>query len=128
MQRRSCAASATAIRFICPPALPRSAATVISTEYSRPIIAAPIGATGSTKTVSSAPARRSRTLQRIPPVHSALYSGWVRHRRYAPTAHEFQYRLFMMYLDLAELPEIFAPYWLWSARRPALARFRRADY
>ena len=38
-------------------------------------------------------------------MHSALYSGWVRHRRYAPTAHEFQYRLFMMYLDLAELPE-----------------------
>jgi DUF1365 family protein len=34
----------------------------------------------------------------------------------------------MMYLDLAELPQIFAPYWLWSARRPAPARFRRADY
>jgi DUF1365 family protein len=61
-------------------------------------------------------------------MHSALYSGWVRHRRYAPTAHEFQYRLFMMYLDLAELPDIFAPYWLWSARRPAPARFRRGDY
>jgi uncharacterized protein len=61
-------------------------------------------------------------------MQSALYSGWVRHRRYAPTAHEFRYRLFMMYLDLAELPQIFAPYWLWSARRPAPARFRRADY
>jgi len=61
-------------------------------------------------------------------VHSAIYSGWVRHRRYAPTAHEFRYRLFMMYLDLAELPQLFAPFWLWSARRPAPARFQRNDY
>jgi DUF1365 family protein len=61
-------------------------------------------------------------------VQSALYSGWVRHRRYAPTAHEFQYRLFMMYLDLAELPQLFEPFWLWSARRPAAASFRRSDY
>jgi uncharacterized protein len=61
-------------------------------------------------------------------VHSALYSGWVRHRRYAPTPHEFQYRLFMLYLDLAELPAIFEPFWLWSARRAAPARFLRSDY
>jgi DUF1365 family protein len=61
-------------------------------------------------------------------MHSALYSGWVRHRRYAPAAHEFQYRLFMMYLDLAELPQLFDPFWLWSARRAAPASFRRADY
>jgi len=64
----------------------------------------------------------------MPPVQSALYSGWVRHRRFAPTAHEFHYRLYMMYLDLAELPELFDPYWLWSARRPAVARFLRSDY
>lgn len=34
----------------------------------------------------------------------------------------------MMYLDLAELPAVFDPYWLWSARRPAPAWFRRADH
>jgi uncharacterized protein len=34
----------------------------------------------------------------------------------------------MMYLDLAELPGLFDDRWLWSARRPALAWFRRADY
>jgi hypothetical protein len=33
-----------------------------------------------------------------------------------------------MYLDLAELPEVFDPYLLWSARRPALAWFRRDDH
>ncbi len=37
-------------------------------------------------------------------MHSALYRGWVRHRRKAPTGHAFRYRLFMLYLDLAELP------------------------
>jgi DUF1365 family protein len=59
---------------------------------------------------------------------SSLYSGWVRHRRCVPSEHSFQYRLFMMYLDLAELPQLFDRYWLWSARRWAPAWFRRADY
>lgn len=34
----------------------------------------------------------------------------------------------MMYLDLDELPDVFDRYWLWSARRPAPAWFRRSDY
>ncbi len=34
----------------------------------------------------------------------------------------------MMYVDLAELREIFRGRWLWSATRPALAWLRRADY
>jgi DUF1365 family protein len=45
-----------------------------------------------------------------------------------PVNHEFTYRLFMMYLDLDELPGLFRGRWLWSARRPALARFRREDH
>ena len=61
-------------------------------------------------------------------MHSALYTGQLRHRRFAPRAHQFSYRLFMMYVDLAELDEIFRGRWLWSARRPALAWLRRADY
>ncbi len=36
--------------------------------------------------------------------HSAIYEGWVRHRRHDPVEHEFRYPLFMAYLDLAELP------------------------
>jgi DUF1365 family protein len=60
-------------------------------------------------------------------MHSALYTGQLRHRRFAPRAHRFSYRLFMMYLDLAELDEVFRGRWLWSARRPALAWLRRAD-
>ena len=61
-------------------------------------------------------------------MHSCIYNGWVRHRRYEPTGHEFRYRLFMMYLDLAELPQLFDRYWCWSTRRAALARFQREDY
>ncbi|MDQ3759349.1 MAG: DUF1365 domain-containing protein, partial [Actinomycetota bacterium] len=60
--------------------------------------------------------------------NSAIYEGWVRHRRHDPVEHEFSYPLFMAYIDLAELPWIFDEYRGWSARRPALARFRRSDY
>ena len=59
---------------------------------------------------------------------SAVYFGQVRHRRLAPTPHAFRYRMFQLYLDLDELPGLFDRYWLWSARRSALARFRREDH
>jgi DUF1365 family protein len=59
---------------------------------------------------------------------SAVYEGWVRHRRFEPIEHEFRYPLFLMYLDLAELPAALDPYPGWSARRRSLARFRRADF
>ncbi len=59
---------------------------------------------------------------------SAVYEGSVRHRRFDPVDHCFRYRLFLIYLDLGELPEVLDPYPLYSARRPAPARFRRADF
>lgn len=61
-------------------------------------------------------------------MHSAIYHGWLRHRRYAPSLHAFRYRLFLMYLDLAEMDTVFDGRWLWSTRRTALARFDRADH
>ncbi len=61
-------------------------------------------------------------------MNSAIYHGWLDHRRLAPRPHAFRYRLFMLYLDLAELDEVFRGRWLWSARRPALARFDRRDH
>jgi DUF1365 family protein len=61
-------------------------------------------------------------------VESCLYVGRVRHRRFRPVEHAFELPLFMMYLDLAELDAVFRGRWLWSARRPALARFRREDH
>ena len=59
---------------------------------------------------------------------SCLYEGVVRHRRFEPTAHSFRYRLFFVYLDLAELDQVFAGRWLWSTHRASLARFRRDDH
>ncbi len=61
-------------------------------------------------------------------MNSCLYEGSVRHRRTGTVADEFRYPLFMAYLDLDELPELFDGRWLWSARRPAVAWFRREDY
>ena len=61
-------------------------------------------------------------------MNSRIYKGWVSHRRVAPVAHHFRYRLFMLYLDLAELPRLFDGTPCWSARRRALAWFKRSDY
>lgn len=61
-------------------------------------------------------------------MHSALFEGTVRHRRFAPAEHAFEYTLFMVYLDLAELDQVFRGRLLWSASRPAPARFRREDH
>lgn len=60
--------------------------------------------------------------------HSALYTGSIGHRRFGPRRNAFRYRLFMAWIDLADLPTLFDGRWFWSARRPALAWFRRADY
>lgn len=61
-------------------------------------------------------------------MHSAIYKGWIHHRRFEPIAHAFRYRLFMVYLDLAELPDVFDGIPFWSARHPDLAYLRRADH
>jgi DUF1365 family protein len=61
-------------------------------------------------------------------VNSCLYEGSVRHRRREAIEDEFHYPLFMVYLDLEELPGLFDGRWLWSARGPAPAWFRRSDY
>ena len=62
------------------------------------------------------------------PLRSAIYEGWVRHRRSVPRAHAFRYRMYMLYLDLAELDRVFADRWLWSVGRRNLVEFRRSDY
>ncbi len=61
-------------------------------------------------------------------MESCIYEGRVRHVRQTPAIHRFNYRLYMMYLDLEELPTLFSKRWFWSGSRPALARFRRNDH
>lgn len=59
---------------------------------------------------------------------SCLYEGTLRHRRHSPRNHEFRYRVFMPYICLDELPEIFKNMPLWSATGRALGAFRRSDF
>lgn len=63
---------------------------------------------------------------------SAVYVGWVRHRRFAPIVRSFAFPLYMLYVDLDEIDQVLATGRLWASdhRRRALAlgRFSRRDY
>lgn len=61
-------------------------------------------------------------------IHSGVYSGTVRHRRFDRVDHRFTIGLDLAYLDVDELPLAFRGRWFWSDRRPAPVRFRRSDY
>ena len=60
-------------------------------------------------------------------MNSAIYSGWVRHRRYSPKSHEFNYKLFLLCLDLDELNDLnFGPWF--RVEKMAILSFRHQDY
>ncbi|ALO45055.1 DUF1365 domain-containing protein [Pseudohongiella spirulinae] len=61
-------------------------------------------------------------------MESGIYHGIVKHHRMQPRHHYFSYKVFMMYLDLDELEQVFSRNLMWSARRAAFAWFRRRDY
>ena len=59
---------------------------------------------------------------------SCIYEGQVRHRRFAPRSHKFSYKLFLMYVDLEELPNLFKENRFWSVKGFNLAWFKRKDH
>ena len=59
---------------------------------------------------------------------SALYTGAIRHRRFVPITHSFNYPIFMMYLDLDEIDSLFSSKWYCSLERFNLVSFKRKDY
>lgn len=61
-------------------------------------------------------------------MNGALYSGRVRHRRYNPFPHSFTYGLFMVYLNIDEIDQIFNNSFFWNTKGKALVEFRRSDY
>ena len=61
-------------------------------------------------------------------MQSGIYEGTVRHRRFEPVRHEFRAPLFMMYLDLDEIPTVFQGRWFWSIEHFNLATYRRRDH
>ncbi|MFH1999639.1 MAG: DUF1365 domain-containing protein [Planctomycetota bacterium] len=61
-------------------------------------------------------------------MESAIYEGLIRHDRHLPVKNGFQYRMFMVYLDLAELDTVFKWNPFWSVERYNLASFLRRDH
>lgn len=59
---------------------------------------------------------------------SAIYEGTVRHRRNSPKVHQFDFRFFMLLLDLDEIDAVFRWQPFWSAKRWALCRFKAKDH
>ena len=59
---------------------------------------------------------------------SALYEGTLTHARREPRAHAFAYGVYLLYLDLDELPELLAGPGALSAGRLGLLSFHRPDY
>ncbi len=61
-------------------------------------------------------------------LNSAIYEGLVTHHRFQPKPHGFRYKVFMMYLDLDELPDLFTGIKNWSYVTKNWAWFKRSDY
>ncbi|HEX8593181.1 MAG TPA: DUF1365 domain-containing protein [Pseudomonas sp.] len=61
-------------------------------------------------------------------MNSALYSGWISHRRFAPKAHDFRYRIGLLYLDLDEQSDVLGLSPLAGRQRFAPFSFRETDY
>ncbi|WP_439820072.1 DUF1365 domain-containing protein [Pseudomonas sp. HLG18] len=61
-------------------------------------------------------------------MNSALYSGWIAHRRFAPRRHEFRYRIGLIYLDLTEQDAVLNLSPLAGTSRFAPFSFRETDY
>ena len=63
-------------------------------------------------------------------MHSAIYEGVVRHRRFEPKTHALSYRLFMLALDLDELDAVFKgpAKCLWSVGQLNVACLLRKDH
>ena len=59
---------------------------------------------------------------------SKIYFGKVLHRRFKPHQHEFSYKMFMLYIDLDELPSLFSRFWFWSNNKLNIASFKNKNY
>ncbi len=59
---------------------------------------------------------------------SGIYWGNVRHRRFGDITHEFSYQLYMMGLDLDELPQTTARSALFGTQWYNPIRFVESDY
>ena len=61
-------------------------------------------------------------------MHSCIYIGDLHHHRFLPKENVFNYKVFFLFVDIAELPQLFTDRWFWSVGRANAANFNRADY
>jgi DUF1365 family protein len=61
-------------------------------------------------------------------MNSRIYECHVMHARFAPKPHRFVYRIFMLAIDLDELPSLHRRLHLFSVNAPNLYAFRETDY
>jgi uncharacterized protein len=62
-------------------------------------------------------------------MNSAIYTGKVRHRRFLPKEHKFSYRVYLNWLDLDEIEQIFRlPPLLGKGQFPSFICFNRRKY
>jgi DUF1365 family protein len=61
-------------------------------------------------------------------IRSALYPGWVVHRRFIPRSHQFRYRVFSLLLDLDELPGLAQNMKFFAWNRFGLFSFHDRDH
>jgi len=61
-------------------------------------------------------------------LNSAIYRGKLSHKRLSPKLHQFQYGVFMMYLDLNELDLVLEQSSFWSLNKSNIASFQTTDY
>lgn len=59
---------------------------------------------------------------------SAIYEGVVTHARFSPRTHRLSYRIFMLLLDLDQLPDLFSRLRLLKSGAFGLMSFRAADH
>jgi len=59
---------------------------------------------------------------------SAIYKGRIRHRRFMPNTHEFEYPIFMFLLKANEIPKVIQKFWQFGSSALCWVRFRRKDY
>ncbi|MFT4938407.1 MAG: DUF1365 family protein [Paraglaciecola sp.] len=61
-------------------------------------------------------------------MQSAIYKGTVHHSRYVPKKHAFSYKIFLLWLDLDEIPEVEKQVRGFSHSFWSPLRFKREDY
>ena len=61
-------------------------------------------------------------------LESSIYEGQLFHRRLTPAAHEFTYPIYLAYLDIDQLPQLFAKFRVASYNRFNWASFADRDH